>query len=231
MHPYSYDNCFGRLVAGIVLVILTIMICGCSDNAPEPQPEMASMMPADFMGTYLGMTKEEIDKIFPISNTRLSDIGLETNLGFTRDSVKIGIAFAYRDGGLLIATLWYDCVDVPQRVDSLRRDFLDYLIDRNGPDFQPCSFTIPGATFVPDIGLYWRHPGFGVVATFAKRRDNLPDSVNVHPYYQFCVFDSSVAPQEIWSNIVIPAKPEEMPYFQEVDSLRENVLQRKPTLR
>jgi len=213
----------GRGLRYVCLSVLAVFFSSCSDNAPVPRPGTAMLMPTEFKGIYLGMEKEEVDRFFTVEGTHLTDVGLETVTRFTRDSVEIGLAFAYRDGRLSVATAWYDYSAVPHRVDQERREFLDFVIDRNGLDYDRCSFDIPGVEHIPDIGLCWRRPGFQVVVTFSKPSYYLPDSLEFKPYYQFSMFDSVTTLFDLWPNIIIPADDREERYFHEADSLREVV--------
>jgi hypothetical protein len=119
-----------------------------------------------------------------------------------------------------VATAWYDYTLVPHRIDAERRNFLGFLLVRNGLDYQYCSFDIPEASFMPDVGLNWQYQGYQIVATFAKPAEQVPDSIPFRPYFQFSIFDSLTTPSDLWPNIAIPAAESEMPYFHEVDSLR-----------
>jgi len=211
----------------IYLIMIVFLLAGCSDNAPVPRPGTAILMPPEFNGVYLGIAKEEVDQRFTVEGTQLTDKGLETITRFTRDSVEIGLAFAYRDGRLSVATVWYDYSAVPRRVDQECWSFLDYIIEHNGTDYDRCSFDIPGAEHIPDIGLRWRHPGYQVVVTLSKRSEYLPDTLKFMPYYQFCIFDSATTTFDLWPNMIIPADGRELPYFHEVDSLTEAVRTRK----
>jgi len=182
-------------------------------------------MPSEFQGVYLGMAKEEVDKKFTADGTHLTADGLETVTRFVRDSIQVGLAFAYRDGHVSVATAWYDYSLVPYRIKAERQNFLGFMMHRNDFDYQRCSFDIPGAPFVPDIGLVWQYPGYWVTATFAKPAEYFPDSMSFRPYFQFSIFDSLKTPADMWPNVVIPAAEPEQQYFREVDSV-ENIVRR-----
>ena len=219
---FSYTNISPRLwrMACAVSVMVVLLLAGCGDHAPVPRPNTAELMPPDLKDLYLGIEKEEVDKRFTVQGTQLTDEGLETITSFMRDTLKIVLAFAYRDGRLSSATIWYDFSLVPHRVDEERRSFLWFVMDRNGMDYHRCSFDMPGVPFVPDIGLCWYHPGYQVVATFSKPSDYFPDTIPFKPYFQFAIFDSVTTPFDLWPNIVIPADEPEHRYFHEVDSLQ-----------
>ena len=174
------------------------------------------------------MEREEVGRRFPVQSTQLTDDGLETVTRFEGDSVQVGLAFAYRDDRLATATIWYDYAQVPRRIEQARPEFLTAMIERNGTEYQPCSFVIPGADFVPDLGLYWTHPGFRVAVTFAKPAADVPDGIESRPYFQFSMFDSVTSVVDLWPNIAIPADPVELRFFHEVDSLRNLVRARRP---
>ena len=221
MFPYTNVSRSFRGVICAVSVAVVLLLVGCGDNAPVPRPETANLMPPDLRELYLGIEKEEIDKRFTVQGTQLTDEGLETFSSFIRDSLQIGLAFAYRDGRLSTATIWYDFSLVPHRVDEERRSFLQFVLDRNGMDYHRCSFDMPGAPLVPDLGLCWYHPGYQVVATFSKPSHLFPDTIPFKPYFQFSIFDSVVTTFDLWPNIVIPADEPEHQYFYEVDSLQK----------
>ena len=228
MRTYATDNSARRATGLIWLLVAMLAILGCGGRAPKSRPETAAFMPDDVKGIYLGMERKEIDRLVPAQSTQLTDDGLETVTEFLKDSVHLGLALAYRDERLSTATIWYDYSLVPGRIDRDRPAFLAAMIRRNGPNYQPCSFVMPGADFVPDIGLYWTHPGFRVAVTFAKPSGVIPDSVESRPYFQFSMFDSVTSVVDLWPNVVIPADPAELRFFHEVDSLRDIVRAQQP---
>jgi hypothetical protein len=203
----------------LLLMVPGLLLAACADNPPVPRPETARLMPSEFKGVYLGMAKEDVDNKFAADGTRLTKEGLETVTRFVRDSIQVGLAFAYRDGRVSVATAWYDYALVPKRIGAERRNFLAFLLHRNGLNYQYCSFNIPGAPFVQNIGLGWKYPGYQVVATFAMPIKYVPDSIPYRPYLQFSIFDSLTTPRDLWPDIVIPAPASELKYFREVDSV------------
>jgi len=206
------------------LVLLAALFTGgCGRNAPPILPETAKYMPPELQDIYLGMEKAEVDKYFTVQGTQLTNKGLETVTLFVKDSVAIGVAFAYRDGRLITATIWYDYEQVPERVDSGRRRFLKHLIENNGPNYDHCSFVIAEGEFVPDVGLIWKHPGCLVTSTFSKPSYFFPDTISFRPYHQFSIFGAPITPWNLWKNIIIPAEESERPYLREADSLRSLV--------
>jgi hypothetical protein len=208
------------------LVLLALLAGnGCRNDAPLVLPDSSRYFPPELRDLHLGMEKIEVDKYFAAQSTQLTDRGLETASQFIRDSVRIGVAFAYRDGRLATATIWYDYALVPERVDRERQVFMRSLIDSNGLDFEPCSFTMDQGKFAPDLGLIWKQPGCFAVTTFSKPSYAFPDTMSFRPYYQFSLFDTTITPWHLWRNMIIPAVESERPYFREIDSLRQAVQQ------
>jgi len=204
------------------LILMLAAGCGgCGGKAPLILPGTSKYMPAELQAIYLGMEKTEVDKYFTAQSTNLTNRGLETASQYVKDSVRIGVAFAYRDGRLATATIWYDYSLVPDRIDLERQAFLKTLIDSNGLEFESCSFVMDGGAYVPDIGLIWKLPGCFVVSTYAKPSYTFPDTVSFRPYFQFSIFDTTITPWHLWRNILIPAKDSERSFFREIDSLRQ----------
>lgn len=210
------------LVRGMASLILlaAVWFAGCGEKAPAIMPGTAKYMPPELQNLFLGMEKTEVDKYFTAQSTQLTNRGLETATQFIRDSVRIGVACAYRDGRLTTATIWYDYALVPERVDRERWEFLRRLMEQNGPKYDLCSFVMEPGEYVPDVGLIWAHSGCIVTSTFSKPSDSFPDTVSFRPYYQFSIFGPPITPWHLWKNIIIPAEESERPYFREVDSLR-----------